>query len=202
MTVVRLSGGELLLHSPCQPLNELVDAIRRLGSVAYVVAPNWFHDLYLARYRILFPKATFWAPALLKRQHESLIDSVLNQSTRTPWAEEIPHVTLLGLLTFDESVFFHAPTRTLIVADLLMNASMPEKTPPLTRLGYRLFRLDGTLRVFPILRWFGLTNPTSLRKAARQMLQWEPERLIVGHGTPITHDALADLRRAFAWLKT
>jgi hypothetical protein len=200
MTVVRLSGGKLLLHSPCQPLDELIDAIREVGTVSYVVAPNWFHDLYLAQYRKLFPKATFWGSAFLKRQHKSLIDVVLDQMTQTPWAEEMPHVTAPGLLTLDESVFFHRPTRTLIVADLLMNASMPAETPPLTRLGYRFLGLDGTLKVFPVLKWFGLTDRASLRRAARQMLRWEPKRLVVGHGTPIAHDARADLQRAFAWL--
>lgn len=96
MTVVRLAGGKLLLHSPCRPSNDLIHELARIGTVADVVAPNWFHDLYLTEYRALYPDATFWAPALLRRQRKSLIDRVLDATARPPWFAEMPHVSLSG----------------------------------------------------------------------------------------------------------
>lgn len=98
----------------------------------------------------------------------------------------MPHVTLSGLLSFDESLFFHRPSRTLIVADLLMNAKAPKTAPLGTQLGYKVFGLDGSLAVFPLLRWVGFTSRRSMRASARIVLEWRPESLVVGHGMPIS----------------
>ena len=199
MTLVRLEGGDLLLHSPCRPSDELIAEIAQIGNVSDIVAPNWFHDLYLGAYRKLYPRATFWAPALLRRQHPSLVDRVLNASARPPWFDEMPHVTLSGLLTLKESLFYHRASQTLIVADLLMNASAAPDSPLFTKLGYRFLGLDGSLKVFAILRWFGLADRPALRAATRQILDWNPERCIVAHGTPIRAGAASPLRDAFRW---
>jgi hypothetical protein len=198
MTVVQLAGGEILLHSPCRPSPELIDDIAKVGHVTDVVAPNWFHDLYLSQYHSLYPEATFWGPSLLQRQGK--VSRLLDAPARPPWFSEMPHFTLRGLLTFDESLFFHVPTRTLIVADQLMNARVEAGTPLFTRLGYRLFGLNGTLKVCPVLRWFGISSRGSVRDAADQIFEWNPQRVIVGHGAPIDRDADIELRDAFAWL--
>jgi hypothetical protein len=201
MTVVRLAGDNLLLHSPCRPSAFLADDLARIGRVGHVVAPNWFHDLYLREYRDLYPNATFWGPSFLRLQYPRIIDNSLNGDFQPPWIPQMPYCTVRGLLTFDESLFFHVATRTLIVADLLMNASASPHAPLGTRLGYRFFGLDGRLKVFPITRWFALANRGQLRRAARQVAEWKPERLIVGHGTPIAQSANDQLVAALRWLK-
>jgi hypothetical protein len=194
MTVVRRSDGGLVLHSPCRPSQTLTADIAALGPVAHVVAPNWFHDLYLAGYRSLYPKATFWAPVRLRRGlGPTVIDHVLDGTARPPWFADMPHLTLSGLLTFDESIFFHAPSRTLIVADLLMNLSASVEAPGLTRFAYRFSGIQGKLMLPPYVRWFGVGLGGTLRGAARQIQAWNPERLIVGHGAPIGQGAMARL---------
>ena len=45
MTVVRLPGPRLLLHSPVPAAPELLREVEALGPVAYLVAPNKFHHL-------------------------------------------------------------------------------------------------------------------------------------------------------------
>jgi hypothetical protein len=201
MTVVRLENDNVLLHSPCRPSDELLAKIASVGTVTDVVAPNWFHDLYLPEYRRLYADATFWGPAFLRRQRKAIIDCVLDGAAQPKWSAEMPHVSLPGLLTFDESIFYHVSTRTLIVADVLMNASLPPRAPLLTRFGYRLFDLRGQVKVFPVLRWFGVTSRSTIRNAVRQILEWNPERLIVGHGTPIGAAAAEQVQEAFSWLK-
>lgn len=144
-----------------------------------------------------------WFPHVmfLRRRRKSIVDRAIDGATQTPWSSQIPHVTLRGLLTFNESVFYHRATRTLIVTDLLMNAAATAATPAITKLGYRFFGLNGDLVVFPVLRWFGLTSRGSLRELARQVAQWNPERHIVAHGTPVTQGAALQLRDAFGYLK-
>lgn len=107
MTVVRLASGNLILHSPCCPCDRLVNEIAAVGVVTDVIAPNWFHDLYLSEYRARYPSARFWGPRFLKRLQESNVDELLDGAVRPPWTEKLPHETLSSLFSFDESVFYH-----------------------------------------------------------------------------------------------
>ena len=196
MAVIRLKSGELVLHSPCRPSGELQRDLSQLGPVAHIVAPNWFHDLYLKQYRALYPQAVFWGCRRLRKY----VDRELDNGTAPPWAQEMPHHTLSGLLTFDESIFFHRDTRTLIVADLLLNETPRADAPAFTKIALRMFGMDGTAKLFPVLRLFGFgTARTSVRNAARQIAQWRPERLIVGHGTSVSQISPGELQRALAW---
>lgn len=202
MTVVRLDDGGVLLHSPCEPSATLFEDIARIGRITHVVAPNWFHDVYLREYRRAYPNAKFWGPRFLRNRQPSVIDEILDETVATPWTGELPFASLRGLLSFDESVFFHVAARTLIVADLLMNATADASAPLWTRLGYRFFGLDGTVKIFPLLQWVGYSSRPSLRRLAARICDWNPERLIVGHGKPVydasqaVHQALHDFERA------
>jgi hypothetical protein len=200
MTVVRFSDDQLVVHSPCRPYDQLTLEIGRIGHVAHIIAPNWFHDLYLNKYRQLYPQATVWGPSQLRRRLGSkLIDQELNNLTRPPWFAEMPHLTLSGLLTFDESIFFHGPSRTLIVADLLMNLLASPTAPRFTWIAYRLSGVNDRLIMPPYLRWFGWFDPqivASLNSSARQITMWNPDHLIVGHGVPVREQAMPRIRSA------
>lgn len=111
MTVVQLADGSVILHSPARPSATLFEDIARIGVVTHIIAPNWFHDLYLREYWAAYPHATFWAPRFLRRQHLGIINETLDASTSSPWAAELPHVSLSGLLSFDEAIFFHVRTQ-------------------------------------------------------------------------------------------
>ncbi len=39
------------------------------------------------------------------------------------------------------------------------------------------------------------------RACYRQLLEWQPRRMIMGHGRLYLEDATAHLERAFAWLR-
>src|SRR6188474_2268302 len=44
-TIVRLEDGSLLLHSAAPPTDALVEQLRALGPVRWLVVPNCFHHL-------------------------------------------------------------------------------------------------------------------------------------------------------------
>ena len=57
MTVVRLSNGTLLLHSP-SPMDEQLRAeIDRLGPVSVIIAPGNFHHLHVITAQLAYPEA-------------------------------------------------------------------------------------------------------------------------------------------------
>ena len=48
MSVIRLSSGGLILHSPCEITAPLAREIAALGNVAHIVAPGNFHHMFVA----------------------------------------------------------------------------------------------------------------------------------------------------------
>src|SRR6516225_7215610 len=55
MTVVRLSNGDLLLHSPIKFDEGLAKELRRLGRVRHLVSPNQFHYAHIGEWAKAFP---------------------------------------------------------------------------------------------------------------------------------------------------
>src|SRR5829696_10208832 len=55
MTVVRLSNGDLFLHSPIRFDERLAKELRRLGTVHHLVSPNQFHYAHTGNGRGRFP---------------------------------------------------------------------------------------------------------------------------------------------------
>ena len=55
MTVVRLPSGKLLIHSPTPLTDALQRELDELGQVAFIIAPNLMHHLFLAPFAAAFP---------------------------------------------------------------------------------------------------------------------------------------------------
>ena len=65
MTIVRLSGSKLLLHSPIEETPELVREVRALGTVAHIIAPNRLHHLFVGEWQEIFRRPPpSWPPGL------------------------------------------------------------------------------------------------------------------------------------------
>jgi hypothetical protein len=60
MTVVRLPDFKLLLHSPIAAAADLVRKVKALGPVAYLVAPNRFHHLFVGEWQRACPDASIY----------------------------------------------------------------------------------------------------------------------------------------------
>lgn len=79
MTVLRLSDGNLLLHSPLALTPEHSSAIEALGAVAHLYAPNLNHHLHISEWAAAFPSARLHAPAgLAKKRRDLRFDRVHN----------------------------------------------------------------------------------------------------------------------------
>ena len=72
MTVIRLSSGKLLLHSPVALPEQLRSEIDALGPVAHIVCPNLFHHMYASEAVATYPQALLHGPVALQRKRRDL----------------------------------------------------------------------------------------------------------------------------------
>ena len=200
MTVIRLTNGGLVVHSPTRLDLASQEEFQMLGPIVAIVAPSWWHDLHLREYLSAYPNARLYGAPTLVRWYRSLpFAEVLDDSAPSLWTEEIDQVHVQGIgLFLDEIVFYHRRSRSLIVADLLFNLS--EKDAWITR-------TMGSLVIgpFPGCRFARLYRPAvpdrrRMRTALERILDWDFDQIIVGHGAVVENNGKEVFRTAFRWL--
>ena len=205
MTAIRLQNGSLLLHSPTRFSPGLRQALEGIGPICYLVAPNVVHWMFVKAWQDAVPAAvTLAAPGLRERgpvRRAGLrIDQELRERAPEAWAGEIEQVVVPGGGGFTEVAMFHRPSSTLLMTDLMQNFE-PGKLPWMLRPIARLLGNVAPLSRAPAhLRAVVLWQRRRAREAARRIVAWAPERILVTHGRPIERDAAARLRRSLAWL--
>ncbi|MFW5876253.1 MAG: hypothetical protein ACOCXM_05915 [Myxococcota bacterium] len=171
-----------------------------MGEVKYVVSPNKLHHLFMGQWADGYPGARLYAsPGLTNKRPDLTFEAVLGDETPAEWAGCIDQLVVRGSVFMDEVVFFHRPSRTLVLGDLIENHD-PELLGPVQRFWARANAMlapnGSTPRNF---RWSFLRR-SEARKAVQRMLAWQPERVLVLHGRCVMTDAQAFLKRAFRWL--
>jgi hypothetical protein len=198
MTVMRLDGGRLFLHSPVTLDPELRRELDALGAVRYAVAPNRFHHLYAGEVAKLYPEARLWVAAGVERKRPELaIAGVLTDDAPAEWKGEIDQLYFRGRPFENEVVFLHCPSRTLVLCDLAFNfgPTGPRVTRFLLTLvgGYGGFR---TTRLDPLL----VRDRPAARRSLEQILAWDFDRVIVAHGDVLESGGRELLRAGYSWL--
>lgn len=187
MTVVRLGDSGLWVHSPVSLSDEERLELDRLGPVKLVVAPNKFHHIYLNRFRSLYPEAKYYgAPGLpAKRPDFPFTGELSEEKEAFPWSAELNTHFLQGMDRFNEVVFFHKDTRTLICTDLIFNLSAAPNLR--TRIFSGLLGVRGRPAVSRLFR--SLVNDKSAVKACLDRIQALPvNRIVMAHGEVVESD--------------
>ncbi len=198
MTVVRLPGPKLLLHSPVAATAELVREVEALGPVSYIVAPNRFHHLFAGEWSQACPEASVYvAPGLAEKRPDLEISGVLTDEPEPGWAGTIDQVLVSGFPLANEVVFYHRPSTTLIATDLAFNIG--SSSAPLTRLVFRLSRAYGRLSPTLLERLF-VRDRSAFRRSLERILEWPFERVVVAHGEVSEVGGREELERGYAWI--
>ena len=198
MTVVRLSDSRLLLHSPIAATEERVREVEALGRVAYIVAPNKLHHLFIGEWQRAYPDSLLYvAPGLDTKRADLAIEGVLGDEPESGWRDDLDQVLLGGFPFANEVVFFHRPSATLIATDMAFNVGAG--SPPLTRL---FIRVAGTYgRLSPtLLERLLVRDRTAFRQSLERILEWPFERVVVAHGEVSETGGREELIRGYSWL--
>jgi hypothetical protein len=202
-TVIRLPAGALWVHSPTRLTDGLASDLAALGTVGHLIAPNWIHYAYLPEWQAAFPKALLWAAPGVAARAEARgtrlrIDRELTDTAPPDWHGTIKQIVVAGSAVHREAVFFHRPSRTLILTDLIENfepARLPLWMRPLVRLA-GIAAPKG--RMPPDMR-ATFRDRAALRASVETLLGWAPERIVLSHGRPFEQNGTDELRRAFAF---
>jgi hypothetical protein len=204
MTIIRLRGGDLVLHSPTPYQAGLRRRIEALGTIRHLVAPSIGHWLFLRDWQRACPDAVNWAvPGLRERGQVRRagvrIDAELGDTPPEAWAGEIETVLVQGPV-FREIDLFHRASRTLMLTDLVLNLES-DRLPPLARPLAHLLGIVAPNGKAPIyVRALLQANRRSASRAAARLVAFAPERVIFTHGRWFDEDASRQLRRSLAWL--
>ncbi|MDE2290188.1 MAG: DUF4336 domain-containing protein [Burkholderiales bacterium] len=203
MTVVRLAGGDLFIHSPTALTPELQAAVGQLGSPRWIVGPNRIHYWWIPDWHAAFPAASVYLAPRAREQagaHIAFECLPLERVDGYPWDTELATLPVVGGY-MTEVEFFHRASRTLVLTDLIENFEPAKVGSGLMRW---LMRVGGVLdpdgRMPRDMRMTFAKHKRQLRAAVEQMIAWDPERIILAHGRWYEGHGAAELRRAFDWV--
>ncbi len=197
MTVVKLSAGGLLLHSPVPVDESLAQELAALGEVTHIVCPNLFHHVFAADVKQRYPQAVLHGPAKLASKRKDLsLDALLSETPHPDWGDDFELVFIDGSM-LHETVFYHRASKTLIAADLIENFHQCEHG--FTRWYLKLGGLWKSPGWHPVLRLVYL-NRRKARASVTRILEWPFEKLSLAHGEVITENARNQVRHGMEWL--
>jgi len=197
MTVLRLEGDALLLHSPVSMTPERRAAVEALGEIAHLYAPNTFHHRWIGEWAAAFPKARVHAPSALSK--ELRIDRAHDKE---------PDASLSGILDeqhfagfrLHETALVHRPSRSLVVADLAHNIGRPKDG--WTKFYTRMMGFYDRVALSRVIRWTAFSDKGATRAGIDALLALPFDNMLVGHGDPVIGNAHASFAEVYAWLTT
>lgn len=201
MTVVKLPDGRLWVHSPIA-LEHVKSDLDALGEVAFVVAPNFIHHLYVSPFLDAYPAAQlFLSPNLMTKRQDLVARGGMQLGDEVPagtWEGALSQARARGSKMMDEVVFVHHPTRTLILCDLLecVHASAPAWVRLVGRLA-GIFERPGP----PIDMKMSFTDHAATWTFVERVLTWDFDRVVMAHGDVIETGGKEAFAAAYAFAR-
>jgi hypothetical protein len=203
MLVVRLPGGGLVLISPIELSVSHHQALDQLGPVQHIVAPNLFHHLFVGAAQSLYPEAKTWGVVGLPEKRPDLrLDALFTQPGS--FEDTLDYLQFQGFASIlpggiklaHETVFYHRPSRTLILTDTAFNFDQTNRLP--VRI---LGRIGGSYQALSpsrLEKW-GTRNKAAVEASVREILQWDFDRVIPGHGSIVETGGKAAFKSGYEW---
>lgn len=193
VTVIRLSSGKIVIHSTGPFTGEDVAMISALGAVSWICEAMLRHDTFAKEGRVAFPDVPYLAPPGFGEGQDFVTQAIVPAPAE--WGDELQVLELQGIPGMRETVFFHSPSRTLIVADLVFN--FPYNEPLWSELMLKAAvgsqHHPGMSRPFKL----SIKDESAFQQSIAQMMEWDFDRVIVGHGEVIPSGGKEKLASVF-----
>ena len=192
VTLVRLRSGKIVIHSTAPFTPEDVAAIRALGEPGWLLDGILRHDTFAKEGREAFPGIPYLAPAGFSEVVGFPTERIVPAPVE--WDGELLALEIQGAPEARDTALLHVPSRTLILTELIFNFGdeQPLWTELLLRVAVGGEHHPGMSRPFKA----GVKNEAAFKASVGNILKWEFDRVIVGHGDVIEFDGKAKLRVA------
>jgi len=187
MTIVRLSNGELFLHSPLAFQSALNEEINQLGKIRYLIAPNLAHNLFINDWKQANPDALVLAPKCIKKAiPDQRLETLSQTDIPSIWGQDISLVYVWGMPLLQEYVFIHHPSKTLILTDIAFNVHSVDSS--WEKLAFKLYGAYGKFSPTWLIKKI-IKNRAEFDKSIQEILQHDFDRIIVSHGEVVPANA-------------
>lgn len=201
MTIVRLTNGDLFLHSPIKFQRELANELQRLGNVRHLVSPNQFHYAHIGDWQRAFPEAIAWAsPGVRQRARARHVNVEFKRELAADapeeWCRDIDQTLFPGGY-FKEFIFFHEASKTLILTDTIINLELDKVAEPWRTATKITGMYHPHGQIFFGMRLPLLLQPRRAKAAFEKVHSWQPRRILLSHGRCFEANADEVIRRIF-----
>ncbi|KAH9992352.1 hypothetical protein BJV77DRAFT_1003374 [Russula vinacea] len=197
-TAIRLASGDVWVLASTPLTVETKATIDRLGPVKFLVGPDSVHHLFLAEFHEAYPNARLLSveEVIKKKRNDNLKwHGYWSDSNREPnfgFENEIKSCYFSGFKNKDVA-FLHAPSKTLMVADLIFNLpAMEQYSESWMGSGFpvisQFVRLNPYTTIHRSVTKALVTDATAMSRDAKSVASWNFHRIIPCHGDVIEVD--------------
>ena len=214
---------DLWVHAPVGLDGPLRQALQQLGTVKHVVSPNYEHVKFAPEWSLSFPDVYFWGcPGLMERVEQVKWTGEVPYNYRPPsWtgtpskADPLPkdmwdtdtlqalhlnmeHNPFTGKPFFNEVIYYHVPSKTLLTTDLFWNYPAKDGVPnsefgrndawelaPMVDMPWKSLFWKTVMDdvYYPFFNAFMIKDRDAYREIAHHILNvWDVETVIPAHG--------------------
>lgn len=194
VTIIRLRSGKLIIHSTAPFTHGDVAAIRALGEPGWLLDGILRHDTFAKEGRAAFPIIPYLAPPGFSTVVGFATEPIV--PAPSDWTGEVLALEIQGAPEARDTALLHVPSRTLILTELVFNFDdhQPLWTELLLRVAIGGQHSPGMTRPFKS----GIKDVDAFRTSMAEIMGWDFDRVIVGHGDVIETDGKARLRAGLA----
>ena len=192
MTVIKLSDSSLWIHSPTALTPQLKNEVEQIGKVKYIVGASNGHNLWLQEWQLSFPKATLYVSGKIPQKLKLIDYQLLDGFFYNPWKSDLIHAYMTGVPFFNESVFLHTKTRSLIVTDFIQNHTNNRPSGLagiIKRFIFEPIGFKGICIAPPLKIGFTIKDKPGFTAFVQKVNAWDFDRIIVTHGDIIEKNA-------------
>jgi len=199
MTIVKLADDGLWIGNPTPHNPQLHNRVSSMGEVKYIVGTSNGHNLFLEDWQKAFPDAGVYVSSGIPKKRPNLKNyELLRELDSPPWHEDLGMFAMDGAPLWDEHMFYHGKSRTLLVTDFFQNyTGVKQKgiANVLSKLVFEPLGFKGKCLAPPLKTRFGAKDRQALRASLDRIWELEIECVVPAHGTIFEQGAKDDIRR-------
>jgi Domain of unknown function (DUF4336) len=192
MTIVKLEDNSLWVHSPTALSESLKEQVAALGEVSCIVAASNGHNIWVREWQLAYPQATLFVSGKIPQKLNLTRYQLLDNAFDNPWKNDFEREYMVGVPFFNESVFLHKSSQSLIVTDLIQNHSDPRPEGLagfMTRFVFEPLGFKGMCMAPPLKLSFMIKNKDAFHEFVNRVNEWDFKRIIVTHGDIIEQNS-------------